>query len=164
MLTSRFAVMDRDRRLTGSLRGQTNSPIAAAGFELNNPWRVSSLGPSVPCDRKVLILCVQGGTKDNLDRTSHYHQRQRTTSAWRETFSARHRQKVEGHDIGRDQFGSCRGRFIQFISISSGLSNRIIWNCAIIGFAACSCSNPPAACKLGTSPGLTCSHTLHTFP
>ncbi|KAH7349565.1 hypothetical protein B0T11DRAFT_132556 [Plectosphaerella cucumerina] len=33
-------VMDRDRRLTGSLRGQTDSPFAPAGFELNNPWRV----------------------------------------------------------------------------------------------------------------------------
>lgn len=40
VLTGYYAVMDRDRRLTGSLRGQTNSPIAAAGFELNNPWRV----------------------------------------------------------------------------------------------------------------------------
>jgi hypothetical protein len=32
--------MDRDRRLTGFLRGQTDKPIAPAGFELNNPWRV----------------------------------------------------------------------------------------------------------------------------
>jgi hypothetical protein len=33
--------MDRDRRLTGYLRGQTDNPSAPAGFELNNPWRVS---------------------------------------------------------------------------------------------------------------------------
>ena len=33
-------MMDRDRRLTGSLRGQTDSPFAPAGFELNNPWRL----------------------------------------------------------------------------------------------------------------------------
>ncbi|KAI0483861.1 hypothetical protein F4859DRAFT_474363 [Xylaria cf. heliscus] len=32
-------VMDRDRRLTGLLRGQSDEPIAPAGFELNNPWR-----------------------------------------------------------------------------------------------------------------------------
>lgn len=32
--------MDRDRRLTGMLRGQTDKPEAPAGFELNNPWRV----------------------------------------------------------------------------------------------------------------------------
>lgn len=32
--------MDRDRRLTGYLRGQTDNPTAPAGFELNNPWRV----------------------------------------------------------------------------------------------------------------------------
>ncbi|KAH8772202.1 hypothetical protein BGZ57DRAFT_942553 [Hyaloscypha finlandica] len=33
-------VMDRDRRLTGFLRGQTDNPSAPAGFELNNPWRL----------------------------------------------------------------------------------------------------------------------------
>ncbi|OBT73718.1 hypothetical protein VF21_07182 [Pseudogymnoascus sp. 05NY08] len=33
-------LMDRDRRLTGFLRGQTGSAIAPAGFELNNPWRL----------------------------------------------------------------------------------------------------------------------------
>jgi len=32
--------MDRDRRLTGYLRGQTDNPRAPPGFELNNPWRV----------------------------------------------------------------------------------------------------------------------------
>lgn len=33
-------MMDRDRRLTGSLRGQTDNVEAPLGFELNNPWRV----------------------------------------------------------------------------------------------------------------------------
>ena len=33
--------MDRDRRLTGYLRGQTDNPTAPPGFELNHPWRVS---------------------------------------------------------------------------------------------------------------------------
>ncbi|WPH00263.1 Hypothetical protein R9X50_00308700 [Acrodontium crateriforme] len=33
-------MMDRDRRLTGFLRGQTDNPIAPAGFELSNAWRV----------------------------------------------------------------------------------------------------------------------------
>ena len=32
--------MDRDRRLTGYLRGQTDNVVAPPGFELNNPWRV----------------------------------------------------------------------------------------------------------------------------
>jgi hypothetical protein len=36
-------VMDRDRRLTGFLRGQTDNVNAPAGFELNAPWRVSGL-------------------------------------------------------------------------------------------------------------------------
>ncbi|KAF2237198.1 hypothetical protein EV356DRAFT_28478 [Viridothelium virens] len=33
-------MMDRDRRLTGYLRGQTDRVAAPAGFEVNNPWRV----------------------------------------------------------------------------------------------------------------------------
>jgi hypothetical protein len=33
--------MDRDRRLTGFLRGQVDNVKAPAGFELSNPWRVS---------------------------------------------------------------------------------------------------------------------------
>ncbi|KAK0704183.1 hypothetical protein B0T21DRAFT_107984 [Apiosordaria backusii] len=32
-------MMDRDRRLTGVLRGQTDNPIAPTGFEVNQPWR-----------------------------------------------------------------------------------------------------------------------------
>ncbi|KAI0421548.1 hypothetical protein F5X98DRAFT_246686 [Xylaria grammica] len=32
-------MMDRDRRLTGLLRGQSDAALAPAGFELNNPWR-----------------------------------------------------------------------------------------------------------------------------
>jgi hypothetical protein len=32
--------MDRDRRLTGWLRGQSDRPIAPAGFEYSNGWRV----------------------------------------------------------------------------------------------------------------------------
>ncbi|KAJ3570674.1 hypothetical protein NPX13_g5649 [Xylaria arbuscula] len=36
----RFVVMDRDRRLTGLLRGQSDAPLAPTGFELNNPWRM----------------------------------------------------------------------------------------------------------------------------
>ncbi|KAF2812405.1 uncharacterized protein BDZ99DRAFT_486961 [Mytilinidion resinicola] len=31
-------MMDRDRRLTGFARGQTDKAIAPEGFELNNPW------------------------------------------------------------------------------------------------------------------------------
>lgn len=38
-----LTVMDRDRRLTGYLRGQTDRVEAPEGFELNNPWRVSAL-------------------------------------------------------------------------------------------------------------------------
>jgi len=33
-------MMERDRRLTGFLRGQTDNPIAPPGFELSHPWKV----------------------------------------------------------------------------------------------------------------------------
>jgi hypothetical protein len=39
-ILTRTPVMERDRRLTGFMRGQTDKPIAPEGFELNNPWRV----------------------------------------------------------------------------------------------------------------------------
>ncbi|KAL6707746.1 hypothetical protein ACN47E_003867 [Coniothyrium glycines] len=32
-------MLERDRRLTGFARGQTDKPEAPPGFELNNPWR-----------------------------------------------------------------------------------------------------------------------------
>jgi len=41
--------MDRDRRLTGDLRGQANNPTAPPGYELNNPWRVCILLQDVCC-------------------------------------------------------------------------------------------------------------------
>ncbi|CZT40913.1 uncharacterized protein RSE6_00586 [Rhynchosporium secalis] len=40
MLIDFQQMMDRDRRLTGFLRGQTDKAAAPAGFELNNPWRL----------------------------------------------------------------------------------------------------------------------------
>lgn len=40
LLTSFFVVMERDRRLTGSLRGQTNNATAPRGFEVSQPWKV----------------------------------------------------------------------------------------------------------------------------
>ena len=33
-------VMERDLRLTGSLRGQSTNAEAPKGFELSNPWKV----------------------------------------------------------------------------------------------------------------------------
>jgi hypothetical protein len=51
-----FTVMDRDRRLTGYLRGQTANVEAPVGFELNNPWRVCN---SYQCFE--LYLCLIGG-------------------------------------------------------------------------------------------------------
>lgn len=33
-------MMERDRRLTGTLRGQTNQPEAPLGFEFSNGWKM----------------------------------------------------------------------------------------------------------------------------
>ncbi|CAI4215432.1 unnamed protein product [Parascedosporium putredinis] len=38
--TNPRVVMERDMRLTGSLRGQTDNPVAPPGFEYNNPWKL----------------------------------------------------------------------------------------------------------------------------
>lgn len=51
--------MDRDRRLTGLLRGQTDNPLAPPGFEVNNPWRVCDLVPAGCC----VLLGIQELTK-----------------------------------------------------------------------------------------------------
>lgn len=37
---TKFAVMERDLRLTGYLRGQTDVTKAPSGFELSNRWKV----------------------------------------------------------------------------------------------------------------------------
>ncbi|KAF2763973.1 hypothetical protein EJ03DRAFT_322030 [Teratosphaeria nubilosa] len=36
-------MMERDRRLTGFLRGQTDNVRAPPGFELSHPWKVSGV-------------------------------------------------------------------------------------------------------------------------
>ncbi|KKK18595.1 hypothetical protein ARAM_005269 [Aspergillus rambellii] len=33
-------MMERDLRITGSLRGQSTNPEAPKGFELSNPWKL----------------------------------------------------------------------------------------------------------------------------
>ncbi|KAK3956708.1 NADH:ubiquinone oxidoreductase [Pseudoneurospora amorphoporcata] len=40
LIPANYTMMDRDRRLTGWLRGQTDAADAPYGFEYNNPWRV----------------------------------------------------------------------------------------------------------------------------
>ncbi|KAL5115905.1 hypothetical protein ACEQ8H_006221 [Pleosporales sp. CAS-2024a] len=42
VLTAPQQMMERDRRLTGFMRGQTDRPVAPPGFELNNAWRCES--------------------------------------------------------------------------------------------------------------------------
>ncbi|OAK96193.1 hypothetical protein IQ06DRAFT_351636 [Phaeosphaeriaceae sp. SRC1lsM3a] len=42
ILTAIQQMLERDRRLTGFMRGQTDRPVAPPGFEVNNPWRCES--------------------------------------------------------------------------------------------------------------------------
>jgi hypothetical protein len=57
--------MDRDRRLTGYLRGQTDNPVAPAGFELNNPWRVCS---SLQAIYKNVMLTILNSSRSGFYR------------------------------------------------------------------------------------------------
>ncbi|KAJ5605636.1 hypothetical protein N7510_008417, partial [Penicillium lagena] len=38
--TTRLTVMERDLRITGSLRGQSSNHQAPKGFEVSHPWKV----------------------------------------------------------------------------------------------------------------------------
>ncbi|KAJ5815548.1 hypothetical protein N7474_007325 [Penicillium riverlandense] len=38
--TTRSSVMERDLRITGSLRGQSSNHQAPKGFEVSHPWKV----------------------------------------------------------------------------------------------------------------------------
>ncbi|KAG5969860.1 hypothetical protein E4U58_001011 [Claviceps cyperi] len=40
ILTEAHEVMERDRRLTGTMRGQIANPEAPSGFELSNGWKM----------------------------------------------------------------------------------------------------------------------------
>jgi hypothetical protein len=56
--------MDRDRRLTGWLRGQVDRPIAPAGFEYSNGWRVRGQ----PYHRDLASWRIEGLTCNNTGR------------------------------------------------------------------------------------------------
>lgn len=56
--------MDRDRRLTGWLRGQVDRPIAPAGFEYSNGWRVCGYTPN----REFASWTLERLTRNNRSR------------------------------------------------------------------------------------------------
>ncbi|CAI6322367.1 unnamed protein product [Periconia digitata] len=64
-------MMQRDRRLTGWARGQTDLPEAPPGFELNNPWRVSARH-GMGCGHAQLIQDAVGEAL-RLDTTHMYN-------------------------------------------------------------------------------------------
>jgi hypothetical protein len=59
--------MDRDRRLTGYLRGQTDNPVAPAGFELNNPWRVCTISRYMA---RIILLTISNSLRSVSYRSS----------------------------------------------------------------------------------------------
>jgi hypothetical protein len=64
-LTKRvLAVMDRDRRLTGYLRGQTDQALAPAGFEFTNGWRVSLLRDLISASPRVNLLTINSSGRE----------------------------------------------------------------------------------------------------
>jgi hypothetical protein len=74
------AVMDRDRRLTGYLRGQVDQPTAPAGFELSNGWRVSyTISPGTSsAARDISLTCFPAGREARHVNISKDIQRQTT--------------------------------------------------------------------------------------
>jgi hypothetical protein len=46
--------MDRDRRLTGFYRGQSDRAVAPEGFELTNSWKVSFGGETAERDQNLM--------------------------------------------------------------------------------------------------------------
>lgn len=51
--------MERDRRLTGRIRGQTDNPIAPPGFELNSAWKVLVLSFMVEEVNILQFICLE---------------------------------------------------------------------------------------------------------
>ena len=51
--------MDRDMRLTGVFRAQSDNPEAPLGFEVNNPWKVYH--QAIAEQISVLIHVADGG-------------------------------------------------------------------------------------------------------
>lgn len=131
--------MDRDRRLTGVLRGQTDNAIAPPGFEVNQPWRVRAsptiifLAKSLQfLGRETLLLINKdgGGVKKKKALVSK-----------EEGAHMIDRERPHYHDPLRHHGG------VQNVKSVSG---------------AGSCSAPPGACMLGISPGLTCTRSAYT--
>lgn len=110
--------MDRDLRLTGNRRGQTNEPIAPLGFELNQPWKVRSLRwcPSMAIDRKILTLCAIARDKDYVDTTSSHDQRR---EAGRRKERSMRRRGVIGITGGLEDNRETFGAFLQQIDFPS---------------------------------------------
>ena len=63
--------MERDRRLTGTLRGQTDNPTAPLGFEFSNGWKVMSTGAYFSPYGQLLILRAAG---EKIQLRSHFTQ------------------------------------------------------------------------------------------
>ena len=76
-------MMDRDRRITGLLRGQSDSPTAPPGYELNNPWRVRGNDSIWPIRTRCSPLCrLRSGCARGLAwfRRRNRHKRRRTVA------------------------------------------------------------------------------------
>lgn len=61
--------MERDRRLTGTMRGQIANPEAPPGFELSNGWKVRAVIPAIGQKsvlRRLRLICGALDGKTNL--------------------------------------------------------------------------------------------------
>ena len=60
-LRLRKIVMDRDLRMTGVFRAQSDSPEAPIGFEVNNPWKVCHGAGARDEEAYTLTAAADGG-------------------------------------------------------------------------------------------------------
>lgn len=175
--------MDRDRRLTGRLRGQTDGAEAPAGFELSNGWRVCFGRPCANC--RQLIRTTDGNEVlvNQADRylaaTPSTHDRNYRPNC---TYVSG-RQPSKPQRIGGVQSLDGTGEPIQIYKpllttdAHSRACSDVYWRMSqvchgselivlhytvidgfILIFRLDSCSDPRQACKLDTRPDWTCNH------
>ncbi len=70
------AVMDRDMRLTGVFRGQTDNPEAPLGFEVNHPWKARQV---ILLYRVLILMSSTDGGEDNVRQRLPPHQNNNCT-------------------------------------------------------------------------------------
>ncbi|QYS95932.1 hypothetical protein H0G86_003199 [Trichoderma simmonsii] len=76
--TNELEVMERDRRLTGTLRGQTDNPEAPLGFEFSNGWKVKSTHIHISSYRQINADTAYSWRRDSPKEPNYLYATQQT--------------------------------------------------------------------------------------